>query len=225
MISVIIPTLNEALALPTTLQYLHGLPGDFEVILVDGGSDDETQTIARSWGNLRVLVTKAGRARQMNKGAQQASGEILLFLHADTLLPPSAIVNLNARETDYRLQWGGFHHQFSGNTRVLRMVSALHNWRCGLSKIFYGDQAMFVRRDLFTLLGGFQSTAILEDVMLSETLLKYANPEFMPQRVTTDSRKFEQMGSVSSLLRCLLILASYELGLPILGQRFFAAIR
>ena len=225
MISVIIPALNEARALPVTLRHLLAQPGEFEVILVDGGSDDDTVSLARAWKQVKVLSSDPGRAAQMNSGAAAANGDLLLFLHADTILPDGAIAHLNALESDATVEWGGFHHQFSGNTWALRMISRLHNWRCTLTGVFYGDQAMFVRRRLFNALGGFPGELVREDVIFSETLLQRTKPVFLPDRVITDSRKFEHMGPLRSFLRCLLILICYELRLPIRGRSFFAAIR
>lgn len=225
MISVIIPTLNEARALPATLQHLFAQAGEFQVILVDGGSDDETVALARARESVTVLTCEPGRAVQMNAGATVAGGEFLLFLHADTLLPDAAIARLNALEADPDVQWGGYHQRFSGDHRALQTISRIHNWRCGRTGVFYGDQAMFVRRELFDALGGFPAEPILEDVLFSEALLRHARPTFLPSAVITDSRKFEQMGPWRSFLRCLLIMTCHELRLPILGQGFFAAIR
>jgi rSAM/selenodomain-associated transferase 2 len=225
MISVIIPALNEARALPATLRSLFAQTGAFEVILVDGGSDDATISIARGWEQVRVLSCAPGRATQMNAGAAAATGELLLFLHADTVLPDRAIVDLNALEATAAVEWGGFHQQFSGDTWGLRAISRLHNWRCLLTGVFYGDQAMFVRRRVFNALGGFPVEPVMEDVIISEQLLKQSKPVFMPDQVITDSRKFEHMGPLRGFLRCLLILVCYELRLPILGRSFFAAIR
>jgi rSAM/selenodomain-associated transferase 2 len=225
MISVIIPALNEARALPVTLRHLLAQPGEFEVILVDGGSDDETVSLARAWDQVKVLSSDPGRAAQMNSGAAAANGDLLLFLHADTMLPDGAVAQLNGLEADATVEWGGFHQQFSGNTWALRMISRLHNWRCSLTGIFYGDQGMFVRSRLFNKVGGFPSELVMEDVIFSETLLQRAKPVFLPARVVTDSRKFEQMGPLRSFSRCLLILVCYQLRLPIRGRGFFAAIR
>ena len=225
MISVIIPALNEERALPETLQHLFNLPGNFEAILVDGGSTDATIAVAGAWPALTIIRSNPGRAAQMNAGAAAASGDMLLFLHADTLLPRSALVLLDHLAAKKQSQWGGFHHRFSGNSTSLRLISYLNNFRCRLTGVFYGDQAMFADRGLFESLAGFPETATLEDVMLSESLLKIAKPHFLAESVTTDSRKFEQMGTLRSFCRCLLILISYEQRLPILGRRFFTAIR
>jgi len=160
----------------------------------------------------------------MNAGAAVATGEFLLLLHADTRLPPNAIAEFNALESDPECHAGGFHHEFSGRHWTLRAISWLHNRRCELTGIFYGDQAMFVRRALFEEVGGFP-VGQLEDILLSERLRERCEPRFLAARVVTDSRKFEQMGPLRSFARCLLILVCYELRLPLAGRAFFAPIR
>lgn len=225
MLSVIIPAWNEARALPATLDALSAQQGEYETLLVDGGSDDETLEIAAGFSQVRTLTAARGRASQMNAGAAQAQGEILLFLHADTLLPEDGIALLNALETEAGFAWGGFHHRFSGSHPALGLVSRLHNFRCGMTKIFYGDQAMAVRRSLFETVGGFPEDGPLEDIRLSERLLAHKEPVFIERSIVTDSRKFEQMGPWVSLFRCLAILASYELRLPLPARRFFDPIR
>jgi glycosyltransferase involved in cell wall biosynthesis len=172
-----------------------------------------------------LLTGAAGRARQMNRGADAASGDLLLFLHADTLLPPHVLEKLNVLEAETSCQFGGFHHRFSGRLWQLRLVSWLTNMRCWLSGVFYGDQAMFVRRSLFESLGGFPEQPILEDMVFCEQALKHAQPTFMREYVITDSRKFEQMGVWRSLLRCLLIIFCHQFRLPIRGQAFFSPVR
>ena len=225
MISVIIPALNEAKALPNTLGKLLAQDGHYEIVLVDGGSDDDTLAIARAHKRVRVLKASRGRALQMNTGAAASRGELLLFLHADTILPPRAIERLNALEASCEIQAGGFRQQFSGATWMLQVISRLHNWRCGRTGIIYGDQAMFVARKLFAAVGGFPLEPVLEDVALPERLLEHTRPRLMEEYVITDSRKFEQMGAWRSLMRCALILICYELRLPILGRAFFSPIR
>ncbi|MDJ0926376.1 MAG: TIGR04283 family arsenosugar biosynthesis glycosyltransferase [Gammaproteobacteria bacterium] len=225
MISIVIPALNEARALPATLRSVVGQGGDYEIILVDGGSTDATLQRARETAGLQVIRTGPGRAVQMNAGARVAHGELLLFLHADTQLPPGAIRHLNELEADPEFTSGGFRHQFSGPQLPLRFVSWLHNLRCRLTHVFYGDQAMVVRRSVFEELDGFPEEPVLEDILLSEKLREHAQPRILDMTVLTDSRKFEQMGPWRSLLRCLLILGCYELRLPIRGRAFFAAIR
>jgi rSAM/selenodomain-associated transferase 2 len=225
MISVIIPTFNEEKALPETLRHLLGQLGEFEVIVVDGGSVDRTEEIIRGEPRVRLLTAPQGRASQMNAGAQHATGDWLLFLHADTLLPEGALGRLNTLETDATVQAGGFLHRFSGTDWRLRMLSYFNNVRCRWSKIIYGDQAMFVRRTLFERLSGFPNESRLEDVLFSRKLVRIVTPVLLAPPVVTDSRKFVQMGIWRSVFRASLILLSIELGLPLVSRAFFRDIR
>ena len=225
MISVIIPTLNEEKALSLTLAHVLMQPGDYDVIVVDGGSTDRTCNIAENERRIRLLHAPKGRASQMNLGAHHASGEWLLFLHADTQLPSGALTRLNALESDLSIQAGGFFHRFSGHDWRLRMLSSLNNLRCRWSKVLYGDQAMFVRRALFKRLGGFPDQPFLEDVMFSRKLVRVVTPVLLTPPVVTDSRKFVQMGIWRSVARASLILLAVELRLPIVARTFFRDIR
>jgi len=225
MVSIIIPTLNEEKALPQTLHKLLRQPGSFEVIVVDGGSLDHTSEIIRGEPRVRFLMAPKGRAFQMNTGARYATGEWLLFLHADTLLPDGALARLNTLESDSAVQAGGFLHQFSGTDWRLRLLSFFNNLRCRWSKMMYGDQAMFVRRTLFERLGGFPNEPVLEDVLFSRRLVRIVTPVLLAPPVITDARKFVQMGIWRSVFRASLILLSVELGLPIGSRVFFREIR
>lgn len=244
MISVIIPTYNEETALPERLQHLLQQPGDYEVIVVDGGSTDRTLAVLKNFGfefapipiasdashftrhaSRILLAAPKGRASQMNAGAKHATGEWLLFLHADTLLPDGALVRLGELETNQTIQAGGFLHRFSGDDWRLRVVSFLDNFRCRRSRIIYGDQAMFVRRTLFEQLGGFPDQPILEDVAFCEKLVRVTIPVLLSPPVLTDSRKFVKMGVWRSFARALLIILHVEFCLPILPRSFFQDIR
>lgn len=225
MISVIIPTLNEELALPTTLTHLIAEPGEYEVIGVDGGSRDRTIDILAAEPRVTVVTAPKGRASQMNAGAKYARGEWLLFLHADTLLPQGALNRLNAMEGDRSVQAGGFLHKFSGDDWRLSLISCLDNVRCRRSRIIYGDQAMFVRRALFEQLGGFPDQPILEDVAFCEKLIRLTTPVLLSPPVVTDSRKFVKMGIWRSFVRVLLIILHVEYRLPFLPRVFFKDIR
>lgn len=225
MISVVIPAFNEEEALPGTLSALFEQPGDFEVIIVDGGSSDRTVEVGKSFPIARVLSAPKGRASQMNAGAVVAIGEWLLFLHADTLLPSDAIQRLNAMESDVAVQAGGFRQQFSGDDWRLRLISHLDNFRCARSRIIYGDQALFVRRALFERLGGFPNQPILEDVAFGERLLKVTKPLLLSCSVVTDARKFVKMGVWRSFLRVIAVILHVEYRVPILPRAFFKDVR
>ena len=223
MISIIIPVLNEERALPATLQHVFSQAGKFEVIVVDGGSTDSTLDIVRQDSRIQLLSAATGRASQMNAGAQHANGEWLVFLHADTLLPKDALLSIE--QLPPQVQAGGFKHLFSGQAWSLRLISWLDNLRCRWTRILYGDQAMFVRRDLFTKLGMFPNEPVMEDVLFSEQLVKVTQPVILNSNVITDSRKFEQNGIWLSFWRVLLILAIHELHLPIRTRKFFTNAR
>jgi GT2 family glycosyltransferase len=161
----------------------------------------------------------------MNAGAKQAIGEWLLFLHADTILPPGAIQRLNKMEAEQTIQAGGFMHQFSGEDWRLKLISFLDNFRCIRSRIIYGDQALFVRRALFEQLGGFPNRPILEDVAFCERLIAVTTPLLLSPSVVTDARKFLKMGIWRSFLRVLLIILHVEFRLPVLPRAFFRDVR
>lgn len=230
MISVIIPTLNEARALPATLRALFAQTGKFETILVDGGSTDGTLRNAKLHPAVRILYGARGRASQMNAGAAEAHGEWLLFLHADTLLPPQALVSIAALGTDAYA--GGFRHEFSGNNAVLRLISYINNRRCAKTGVFFGDQAFFIRRRLFQRLGGFPEQGLMEDLRFSRRLVdvcaaRQGLPRLMPGTAVTASRKFEKMGVLRSFWRIAVILTCLELKRPLPqgALRFFQDIR
>ncbi len=223
MISVIMPVLNEEKALPATLQRLFSQSGDFEVLTIDGGSSDNTRALIEAHGRIQLFSSRTGRASQMNCGTRHAQGEWLLFLHADTLLPDNALTAI--QQLPETILAGGFRHRFSGSHRGLRLISWLHNFRCRCTRVFYGDQAMFIRKSLFTELGGFPEEPVLEDLLFSEQVARVTTPLTMDSYVITDSRKFEQAGIWLSLLRVILIQLSHELKLPTPARKFFANVR
>jgi rSAM/selenodomain-associated transferase 2 len=243
MISIVIPTYNEEKVLPQNLRSLFAQPGDYEVVVVDGGSTDQTCAIVaglalspqssarfadsarRALSTLHLFMAPKGRASQMNAGAKEARGEWLLFLHADTVLPPLALQRLNKLEANHEVQAGGFMHKFSGDDWRLKAISFLDNFRCTRSRIIYGDQALFVRRALFEEIGGFPNQPILEDVAFCERLIKKTSPLILSPPVVTDARKFLKMGICRSFIRVLLIILHVEYRLPVLPRVFFQDVR
>jgi rSAM/selenodomain-associated transferase 2 len=226
LISIIIPAYNEEKALPATLKRLLSQRADFEVIVVDGGSTDRTREIVHAQPRIRLLTASKGRATQMNAGARVAHGEWLLFLHADTLLPDGGLQRLNALQSNGRVQAGGFRHRFSADDWRLQLISWIDNVRTRVTRIIYGDQAMFVRRALFERLGGFpEDQPFLEDIRFCKRLKRVTRPVLLDQYVITDARKFVQMGVWRSLWRCLMILLCHSLHLYRLPRAFFADIR
>lgn len=197
-LSIIIPVLNEAENLPGLLEHLVPLrAGGSEVIVVDGGSGDGSPQLASRAG-VRLVAAGRGRARQMNAGAAAASGDVLLFLHADTMLPMLAG---QAIETAIRSggraaerAWGRFDVRIDGRPFMLRVIAALMNWRSRLTGIATGDQAMFVTRRAFEAAGGFPEQPLMEDIELSKRLRALSRPICLAERVTTSGRRWEANG-------------------------------
>lgn len=196
-LSIIIPMLNESAALPRTLLELRPYAETVEVILVDGGSQDDSVALAQRAG-VKVISSAPGRARQMNAGAAAASGDKLLFLHADTRLPPEADLLIAQALTRYH--WGRFDVTISGHHPMLAVIGFMMNQRSRLTGIATGDQAMFVHRNTFEAVGGFPEQPLMEDIELSKRLKRLGSPACLPQRVITSGRRWEQRGLWRTIL-------------------------
>jgi rSAM/selenodomain-associated transferase 2 len=193
VLSVIVPVLNEAAGIVAVLQPLAALrQRGVEVLVVDGGSQDDTVAWARPHADA-VLSAPRGRARQMNHGAAQARGAVLWFVHADTLIPPEADRRVRTA-IDAGALWGRFDVRIVGQHPMLRVVAALMNLRSRLSGIATGDQALFVRRDAFERVGGFPDQPLMEDVELSKRLRALGAPACLRERVATSGRRWETRG-------------------------------
>ncbi len=211
-LSLILPALNEAAGIPATLASLQSLRAQgHEVILADGGSSDSTPALATPEVD-RVIIAPRGRARQMNAGAAQAQGEALVFVHADTRLPAGA-GNLICEALQHRL-WGRFDVRIVGRPWVLRIVATLMNGRSRLTGIATGDQAIFVRRDTFTALGGFPDLPLMEDIALSQRLKRLGPPACLRQRALTSGRRWETQGAWRTILLMWRLRFDYWRGVP-----------
>ncbi len=188
-ISVIIPTLNEGKGVG---RFLDALPeGMAETIVADGGSRDGTVSVAEKRG-VQVVGSAAGRAGQMNAGAALATGEILLFLHADTVLPEGAMDAVSNACADARVAGGCFHLGIDSTDPFLRLVADGANLRTRLTGVFYGDQAVWVRRAVFAKMGGFPDLPIMEDYAFSRRLRRHGKVMLLPGRVCTSARRWER---------------------------------
>jgi rSAM/selenodomain-associated transferase 2 len=198
-VSVIIPVLNEVSTVKTLLASLQAARSSgHEIILADGGSTDGTSDIAREWVD-QVLISPMGRAIQMNTGAQYASGDILWFLHADSEL--SEPVEQYLKEIGQaKAAWGRFDCILSGRQPVFRMIERLMNLRSRLTGIATGDQGIFVARNLFNGVGGFENVPLMEDVRLSKALGKSVRPYSSHMQLKTSSRRWEQKGIFRTIL-------------------------
>ncbi|CAH1198629.1 Transferase 2, rSAM/selenodomain-associated [Candidatus Nitrotoga sp. BS] len=199
-LSIIVPILNEVEQLPEL--FAHLLPyqrAGCEIIFVDGGSTDGSAMLTEVAG-FTALRTTRGRANQMNVGAAQASGDVLLFLHADSRLPQGAARHIEQALANKVHCWGRFDVCITGRPFMLRVVARLMNWRSRLTGIATGDQAIFVRRDMFAHLRGFPDQPLMEDVELSKRLLTLSRPACIAHCVTTSGRRWETRGVWRTIL-------------------------
>ncbi|MBR0564966.1 TIGR04283 family arsenosugar biosynthesis glycosyltransferase [Azoarcus sp. L1K30] len=210
-ISIIVPVLDEAATLTACLMTLESLcDPDVEIIVADGGSADATPEIARGRAHTFVHAPR-GRGSQMNAGAALATGDILLFLHADTRLPSGAL-DVIRRAISAGAQWGRFDVRIEGRSRALRLVGAMMNLRSRLSGIATGDQAIFVRRTVFDAAGGYPDIALMEDVALSGALRALAHPACLRPPVATSGRRWEKHGVLRTIVLMWRLRAAYWLG-------------
>ena len=212
MLSIIIPCLNESQGISYALTALAPLrKRGAEVIVVDGGSRDGTAERARPHADT-VISAPRGRASQMNTGAARARGEILLFLHADTLLPDAADALVVDGLKRTRRGWGRFDVAIDGRHPLLKVVAFLMNWRSRLTGITTGDHAIFVTRSLFTAAGGYPEIALMEDIELSKRLKGYGPPLCLKHRLTTSARRWEKRGVLRTILLMWRLRLAYWLG-------------
>ena len=224
MLSVIVPTLNEAPVLAATLQRARQ-PGVCEIIVIDGGSADQTCAVAAALAD-RVLSAPCGRATQMNAGAAHASGEVLLFLHADTLVPEAFADTVLTACGDPAVVGGRFDVHLQPSSPLLWLTGELMNRRSRLTHIATGDQAIFVRRDVFERLGGYAPIPLMEDIELCARLKRAGRIACLRQRVTTSSRRWRRHGVVRTILLMWALRALYFCGVsPAQLQRLYRHAR
>jgi rSAM/selenodomain-associated transferase 2 len=211
LLSLILPVLNEATTVVAQLTKLQVLRArGAELLVVDGGSNDGTAALAAA-GADRLLDAPRGRALQMNAGARASRGEVLLFVHADTTLPPDADALIRAAIAGGAV-WGRFDVSIDSRHPLLPLVAAMMNWRSRLTGIATGDQAMFVRRDAFLAVGAFPEVALMEDIALSRRLKAVARPACLRARVRTSGRRWEQHGVLRTIVLMWRLRASYFFG-------------
>lgn len=201
-LSIVIPALNEAAGIVAALQPLQELrEHGVELIVVDGGSHDDTADLARPWAD-RVLTAPRGRARQMNAGAAVAQGRVLLFLHADTRLPDEADRWVLSAIDDAQTGrvWGRFDVAIEGRSPWLKLVAHMMNGRSRLTGIATGDQAIFVATAAFDAVGGFPDIPLMEDIALSKALKRLSRPVCLAAKVTTSGRRWETHGVLRTIL-------------------------
>jgi rSAM/selenodomain-associated transferase 2 len=210
LISVIIPALNEESCIRDALERALAAPGA-EVTVVDGGSADGTVRVSESFG-VKVLSSNPGRSAQMNAGAWAATGEALLFLHADTLLPEGYDGHVRRELSSAGTVAGAFALGIGSPRRSLRVIEALANFRSGRLHMPYGDQAIFVRADIFREVGGYADMPIMEDFELMRRVGRLGRVAHVPVPVITSARRWEGRGVLKTTLINQAIIAGYFLG-------------
>lgn len=211
-VSVVIPTLNEAANIAQTLSLVRQT-GECELIVVDGGSSDGAFEIAQQYADL-VIAAPRGRAKQMNAGAQAATGDILLFLHADTILPSEFSKLLHHALEDLTIIGGRFDVRLDAVGWQFRMIETMMNIRSRLSRISTGDQAMFVRREIFLALGGFPELELMEDIEFSRRLKRMGKIACLRERVQTSARRWQRDGVCRTIMLMWMLRCAYFLGVP-----------
>jgi rSAM/selenodomain-associated transferase 2 len=211
-LSIIIPVLDEAATIADALAALAPYRArGAEVVVVDGGSSDATMEAARPLAD-RVVAAPRGRGSQMNAGATTAQGRVLMFLHADTRLPPDAdrLVLLGLEQS--KRVWGRFDVTIAGRSPLLRLVAALMNLRSRLTGIATGDQAMFMTRAAFAQAGGFPDIALMEDIVLSRRLKRIGKPACLAARATTSGRRWDKDGVLRTIVTMWRLRLAFFLG-------------
>ena len=200
MVSVIIPTLNEAELLPDTLIHVQANSAPHEILIVDGGSRDDTLKLAEAAGAQVLKSPQCQRAFQMNLGARYAQGDSFLFLHADTWIGPNALGEIEAALKCPAVAGGGFARRFRSPSRILRFTCMIAEWRSRLFGWFYGDQGIFVRRAIFEQLGGFQDLPLFEDVDFSRRLTRQGRMVTLRSKVVSSARRFADRGVLTAVV-------------------------
>ncbi len=212
LVSVIVPVLDEAATVSSLLDHLAALPGRFETLVADGGSTDRTVELAQEHALAhRVIGAPRGRASQMNVAARGAAGELLLFLHADTRLPRDFYSSLVGACADARLVGGNFTVHYEGGDRFAAVLGA---WRAIERRlgIYYGDSAIFLRRDAFDALGGYRPLAIMEDYDLARRMERTGRTVCLSGPVVTSSRRWRALGLRRTIAAWVVIRALFLAG-------------
>lgn len=209
-VSIVIPTLNESEAVAKALDAAWRA-GANEVILADGGSSDGTLEIARSQ-SCQIVESARGRAIQMNAGSRRAGGDVLLFLHADNWLEAGAVDQIKLALANDQVQGGAFVQRIDAPGRVFRLLERRNAWRVRRYGLPFGDQGIFIRRDLFEDLGGFPEVKLMEDVLLMKKLRRRSRPVLLAGPLHVSARRWQRHGPLRQTMRNLLLLSANRFG-------------
>ncbi len=218
-ISVIVPVLNEEAILPAFLSYANNFPVS-EIIIVDGGSQDQTQTILHAWACERetanrvqchVMTANRFRGNQMNAGAAVATSDLLLFLHADSRIPSNGFDEITTAMQNQDVVGGTFRLQIDSPSFFLKWISIMANLRSSLFGLQYGDQGFFVRKELFQKIGGYSNWPLMEDVAFIKRLQQEGRIVLLKSRMITSARRWQKRKYFTSV-RNLILLLLYLIG-------------
>lgn len=199
---------------------MHASNENYEIIIADGGSNDQTTKLARALG-CKVIYSKKGRGNQLNAGAGAAQGQTLLFLHADTLLPANYISIIN-KAMDNQYKWGRFDVRLSGKHFLFRIIERLMSLRSRITGIATGDQAIFVDKTVFNSISGFKNIPLMEDIDITRRLRKISKPACLVEHVVTSSRRWEEKGILKTILLMWALRFLYFVGVrPVVLQKLY----
>jgi len=214
LVSIVIPTLDEQGELPDLLDAIVTLPGLWEAIVADGGSGDETVALARAHATAPLVIEAVGgRAAQLNAGARAATGDVLLFLHADSRLPPDAYASLTDAWRTPGVAGGNFALAFDGGQAFERILGAVYRFQRRRG-FYYGDSSVWVRRETFEALGGYREIPIMDDYDFVRCLERSGETRCLPGPATTSSRRWRSMGIPRTVLAWFVIRWLYVAGVP-----------
>ncbi|MCL5974280.1 MAG: TIGR04283 family arsenosugar biosynthesis glycosyltransferase, partial [Gammaproteobacteria bacterium] len=212
-IAIIVPVLNEAENLTALIDQLSQFRQSVaEIVIVDGGSTDNTLQMLKN-SDLEMVSTSKGRALQMNAGALHSNADILLFLHADTELPANAVMAIE-KAISAGADWGRLDVYISGAHPMFRVIALMMNWRSRLTGIATGDQAIFMCRTVFNVVGGFPEQPLMEDIEISKRLRKISRPACLPETVITSGRRWQKYGVWRTILLMWRLRFAYWRGVP-----------
>ena len=209
-ISIIIPTLNEEEHIEALLKFLNQLDPSLEIIVVDGGSSDQTVSLAKPYA--KVVFSESGRGRQMNVGTGKSNGEILWFLHADCLPHRQSILAIKNALNHSEIVGGGFEYNLNAPGWMLRFSEFMSNRKNRLLKLLYGDMGIFVRRETFEQIGGYQEIPLMEDMQFCKDLKKEGKIVILPQRINTSARRWLEEGIYVNMVRNWLLQIAWKWG-------------
>ncbi len=213
-VSVIIPVLHEADIINRTIHHIRSIDGGkrVELIVVDGARETDTLSAIEDPDVIKIS-SKTGRGVQMNRGVNASTGEVLLFLHADTELPQNGLMLISEALADAELSAGAFTLSFLDAPFLLRLTLSFHDLRGRLTRIPYGDQAIFVKKEAFRQIGGYRDYRIMEDADLMRRLKRAGmSIRILKDRVRTSARRFEKNGTIRTLLHILVIVGLFHVG-------------